>query len=281
MSALLDRLDIPHHPAPAAPRADALPGTSPRERSIGAPAPLAQAGAIEVRLASSQAEIERAMRLRWQVFADEMGASLQSPAGLDRDLFDPFCEHLVAIDRDSGDVVGTYRLLMPGAAKRVGCLYTDGEFWLTRLDGLRPRMVELGRSCVRADHRSGGVMMLLWSGLGALLANAELRYLIGCVSVPMEDGGAYAAALYRSLSSAHLADETRRVWPRKRLAIECFEPGRAAAPPALFKGYLRAGACLLGEPHVDAQFNCADFPMMLDLDDLKARYQRRFISSGN
>lgn len=221
------------------------------------------------------------MRLRWQVFAGELGASLQSPAGLDRDLFDPYCEHLIAIDRDGGEVVGTYRLLMPGAARRLGCLYTDGEFWLTRIDALRPRMVELGRSCVRADHRSGGVMRLLWSGLGALLANADLRFLIGCVSVPMADGGAFAANLYRRLATDHLADETRRVWPKKRLEVERHAPDKTAAPPALFKGYLRAGASLLGEPHVDSQFNCADFPMMLDLDGLKARYQRRFIASGS
>lgn len=239
--------------------------------------PLASAGALEVRLARDDAEIERAMRLRWQVFAGELGAALGSPAGVDRDIFDPYCEHLVVIDRDSGDVIGTYRLLMPGAARRIGCLYSDGEFWLTRLDALRPKMVELGRSCVRADHRSGGVMMLLWSGLGALLARSEVRYLIGCVSVPMADGGGFAANLYRELASSHLADDTLRVWPRERLEVERHPHVAGVVPPPLVKGYLRAGACLLGEPHVDAQFNCADFPMMLDLAGLKARYQRRFV----
>jgi len=248
-----------------------------RERAGAARAPLAVAGNLEVRLARDQAEVERAMRLRWQVFAGEMGAALQSPEGIDRDVFDPFCEHLVVVERDTGDVVGTYRLLMPGAARRLGCLYADGEFWLTRLAPLRERMVELGRSCVRADHRSGGVMMLLWSGLGALLARSDVRYLIGCVSVPMDDGGGFAANLYRELAARHLADDTLRVWPRKRLEAERHAPLAGVVPPPLVKGYLRAGACLLGEPHVDAQFNCADFPMMLDLDGLKARYRSRFV----
>ena len=273
MSARLERLEAPDR-APL--HADLLAGR-PVDRLGRGPAPLASAGSLEVRLARDDAEIERAMRLRWQVFAGELGAALGSPAGIDRDIFDPCCEHLVAIDRDSGDVVGTYRLLMPGAARRLGCLYSDGEFWLTRLDALRPRMVELGRSCVRADHRSGGVMMLLWSGLGALLARSECRYLIGCVSVPMADGGGFAANLYRELAARHLADDTLRVWPRKRLEVERHPPLAGVVPPPLVKGYLRAGACLLGEPHVDAQFNCADFPMMLDLAGLKARYQRRFV----
>lgn len=275
MSARLERLEGPDlRPGQAGSFGRLLPANDwPDPRS----APLAGAGSLEVRLARDEVEIERAMRLRWQVFAGELGAALDAPTGIDRDAFDPYCEHLVVVDRDSGEVVGTYRLLMPGAAQRLGRLYSDGEFRLTRLDGLRSRMVELGRSCVRADYRSGGVMMLLWSGLGALLARSELRYLIGCVSVSMADGGAFAASLYRELAARHLAGEALRVWPRERLELERHAPLAGLVVPPLVKGYLRAGASLLGEPHVDAQFNCADFPMMLDLDGLKARYQRRFV----
>ena len=47
--------------------------------------------------------------------------------------------------------------------------------------------------------------------------------------------------------------------------------------PPLMKGYLRCGARLLGEPHRDDAFGCADFPMMLSLERIDARYQRRFM----
>jgi len=292
MSALLERLDSVGAvapgatvPGPALHHWTEVPVRRPAPRVVPAPgaepAPLACAGALEVRLARGDGDIEAAQRLRWQVFAGELGAALPSQGGLDHDIFDPHCEHLVAVDRASDQVVGTYRLLMPAAARRLGGLYTDSEFDLTRLEALRPRMVELGRSCVHPDYRSGGVMMLLWSGLGALLADFELRYLIGCVSVSMEDGGQRAASLYRQLEGSRLVDESRRVWPRERLAVERFGNGPEVAPPPLFKGYLRAGAVLLGEPHVDTLFDCADFPMMLDLDGLKLRYQRRFRSSGS
>ncbi len=249
------------------------------DRTSVARAVLAQSDLLEVRLARTDAEIERALRLRWEIFAGELGASLCSADRIDRDRFDEQCEHLVVVERASGDVVGTYRLLLPQAAARLGCLYSEAEFDLQRLSAIRGRMVELGRSCVRADHRSGAAIMLLWAGIGSLLASTGVRFLIGCASVPMRDGGAMAANLYRRLASEHLAAEAMRVWPRQRLPIERFAPGEAAPIPALIKGYLRAGAVLLGEPHVDTEFGCADFPMMLDLLELDTRYQRRFSST--
>lgn len=237
---------------------------------------LASAGPLEVLVAHDREDILRAQRLRYQVFAEELGAVLDAAQGLDRDVFDAFCEHLIVRERATGEVVGTYRLLLPEQATELGGLYSDGEFVLDRLDCLRPKLVELGRSCVRADHRSGAVIMLLWSGLGALLAGTPLRYLIGCVRVSIRDGGDFAASLYHRLARTHMADEPLRAFPRRRLELERLDHGLDVVPPPLFKGYLRAGARLLGEPHVDGQFACADFPVMLDLAALQSRYQRRF-----
>lgn len=241
-------------------------------------APLASAGNLVVSMARDAAEIEQALRLRHRVFVGEMGARVDARDGIERDIFDPYCRHLIVRDTSTGEVVGTYRLLMPEQARLMGCLYADREFWLTRLNPLRDSIVELGRSCVDPAYRSGATMMLLWSGIGAVLAGSGHRHLLGCVSVPMADGGALAANLYRRLSAERLSDETLRVWPRDRLPVEAFGNCEIAAPvPPLLKGYLRAGAQLLGEPHRDFEFVCADFPMMLQLDGLSARYQRRFL----
>ena len=48
--------------------------------------------------------------------------------GLDRDVFDAFCELLIVRRRATGEVVGTYRLLLPEQATELGGLYSDGEF---------------------------------------------------------------------------------------------------------------------------------------------------------
>ncbi|RZI96574.1 MAG: GNAT family N-acetyltransferase, partial [Rubrivivax sp.] len=120
-------------------------------------------GGISVAWARHHDEVRAAQRLRYEVFAGEMGARLSTDvAGHDVDLFDDFCEHLLVRDAASGQVIGTYRVLTPAQAKRVGSTYSDTEFDLTRLRTLRERMVELGRSCVHPEHRQGGVILALW-----------------------------------------------------------------------------------------------------------------------
>jgi putative hemolysin len=72
------------------------------------------AGSLEARLATTPAEIEAAQRLRYEVFYVEMNAQptpeMQAQAR-DFDQYDPYCRHMLVIDRAHGDrIIGTYRL---------------------------------------------------------------------------------------------------------------------------------------------------------------------------
>lgn len=239
---------------------------------------LARGGRLVVRRARAPHEIEAAQRLRWQVFVEEMGARIDTPrVGLDVDRFDAFCEHLIVEDETTGDVVGTYRVLLPEQARHAGGLYVESEFSIDRLHRMRPGLVELGRSCVRRDYRTGGAILLLWTGLGELLADRGHRWLIGCASVADVDGGRYAASLWRRLWADHAAPESYRVFPKRPLAVDTLAHDVDTVVPPLLKGYLRAGAMLLGEPHVDRAFGCVDVPVLVELDRLTSRYSRRFL----
>ncbi|MFZ9405721.1 MAG: GNAT family N-acetyltransferase [Burkholderiaceae bacterium] len=240
---------------------------------------LAQAGHLVARIARTEQDVHAAQRLRREVFSRTYRARLTPTFdGREEDRFDPHCRHLVVEDTRTGCVVGTYRLLMPEQARALGAFYMDSEFFTQQLDPLRDRIVELGRSCVHPDYRSGGVIMLLWSALGELFANASNRWLAGCASVPMDDGGRYAATLFRHLASNYLAEEALQVRPKRPLDLSLAADEVAVVMPPLLKGYLRAGARLLGAPCIDVDFNCADFPVMLPLQDLTGRYSKRFLS---
>ncbi len=231
-----------------------------------------------VAFARSASEIEAAQRLRYRVFAEEMGARLVTRvAGIDADFYDPYCEHLIVRDEEAGLVVGTYRILTPSAARKVGSYYTDNEFDLTRLEHLRPSLVELGRSCIHPDHRSGAVITLLWAKLAEFMLKNDYRYLIGCASVGMADGGHNAANLYVQQIDAHLAPLEYRVFPRHPLPFERLVTGHTAEVPPLLKGYLRAGAWICGDPAWDPDFNTADLPLLLPMDRLNHRYARHFL----
>lgn len=234
---------------------------------------------LEARLTRNRGERIAAQKLRKDVFATELPFNSLAFQTLDEDEFDDHCRHLIVIDHACDQIVGTYRILDPDAARRIGRYYSEGEFDLTPLAGIRDGLLELGRSCVHPNYRDGTVIRMLWSALGLLLQDSPARYVIGCPSVSAADGGHLAAALYRSLSRRHLCEPAWQVSPRQRLAYESLYAECDPVVPPLFKGYLRAGARLMGEPHCDTAFGTVDFLMMLPVSDASGRYARKFLGA--
>ncbi|CAN5404342.1 GNAT family N-acetyltransferase [soil metagenome] len=251
---------------------------------VAVPAALAASSGITVGWARHLDEVRAAQRLRYDVFAGEMGARLSTTvAGHDIDLFDDFCEHLLVRDDATQQVIGTYRVLTPAQARRIGSTYSDTEFDLTRLRDLRERMVELGRSCVHPDHRHGGVILALWGALAGFMHRNRLDTMIGCASIPMWHNGVTsgdaAASIWRQLSATHMAPVRYQVQPRLPLPVERLDGMLDVEPPALLQGYLRLGAKVLGAPAWDPDFNSADLPMLMRIDDLPPRYRKHFLGA--
>lgn len=267
-------------------RAPAASRRSLHPRSTASSSPHEAAG-LEVVWARDDEDVAEAQQLRYRVFAQEMGARLSvpngAPAGHDIDMFDPYCEHLLVraagTEGEPGPVIGTYRVLTPAAAKQVGGLYSENEFDLTRLRPLRAKMVELGRSCVHPDYRSGGAILALWGALAEFMHRNGLDTMIGCASVSMRDGGHFAASLWERLRKTHLAPIEWQVRPRLPLPVEELQHDLDVEAPALIKGYLRCGAKVLGAPAWDPDFNTADLPMLLRIADLPARYRKHFLGA--
>lgn len=232
-------------------------------------------------MARTEAEIEEAQRLRYQVFAEEMGARLASATkGIDRDIFDSHCDHLLVRDNSNNKVIGTYRILPPDRARSICGYYSDTEFDLTRLAHLRDQMVEVGRSCVHPDYRDGATIAQLWGGLADYMVKHKYEYLIGCASIRMNDGGHYAASVYHKINKLYAAPLEYRVFPRCPLPLEALNNTLDVSIPPLIKGYLRLGAYIGGEPAWDPDFNTADLFILLPMSRLNAKYVRNFIRRG-
>lgn len=235
------------------------------------------ASGYTLNFAASAGEVEEAQRLRFKVFAEEMGANLPNPErGLDVDAFDAHCEHLLVRNRADGKVVGAYRLLPPETARRIGGFYSETEFDLSRLAHLRGGMVEAGRSCVHWQHRNGPVIMLLWSGITRFMKRYGYQHLIGCASISLRDGGHAAANLYRSLREKDFVGPEYKVFPTLALPVDRLANDDPVSAPPLVKGYLRVGAQVGGAPAWDADFNSADLFMLLNLAQMNPRYARHF-----
>lgn len=257
---------------------------------------LAVSGALEVRLAETESEVEAAQALRYRVFYEEMNArpcAKMQATRRDFDRFDGFCDHLLVVDRSVQDedgqpcVVGTYRLMRGEQATRAGGFYTAGEYDIApMLARLRDdtRALELGRSCVLKSYRARPVtMQLLWRGVMAYVARFSCDLMFGCASLPGTDPGQLALPL-SYLHHFHAMPEGLRVRAQPDLyvdmnrmpqdAIDVREAHRALPP--LIKGYVRAG-CMIGDGAViDRQFGTTDVLVYFPIACMAPRYRSRF-----
>ncbi|MDB5774281.1 MAG: family N-acetyltransferase [Herbaspirillum sp.] len=239
------------------------------------------AAKLTLSLATTASEVLEVQRLRYKVFIEAMNLSaLANADGLDKDEFDEYCDHLIVRDAKTLDVVGTYRLLSPHGARRMGKFYSEQEFDLSRLGNLRGSIAEAGRACIHPDYRSGGVIMMLWSGLAEYMRRERCEYLIGCASISLADGGHNAAALYQALSATNMAPPDYRVTPHLPFPTGQREAGHAPQIPPLLKGYMRSGAWVCGAPAWDPDFHSADLFLLLPLAKLDKRYARHYLKES-
>lgn len=238
---------------------------------------------LEVRVARDESEREAAQRLRFEVFNVELRLGLASSfsCGLDRDAYDAYCDHLLVVDRARGKVAGTYRLLPWDRTPSFG-FYSETEFDLDNVKRSGLRLLELGRSCVHPDYRSGRVINLLFQGIAEYAQAHGADALVGCVSLRGNDIEELRA-VSTLLRNGFLSDPRLRVTPKRGFDLPGIEDDVPIEPsdvfrklPPLFKGYLRLGAKTCGPPAFDRQFGTTDYFLLVKTDNVVRRYRRRF-----
>lgn len=229
-----------------------------------------------VRLLGADA-LREAQALRYQVFSQAFGAQMQgTEANLDQDDFDTYCNHFGVRDLSSGALVATTRLLDNQTAQKLGRYYCESEFNLQGLAELEGPILEIGRTCVHPAYRNGATIAVLWTELAEVLNQGGYRYLMGCASIPMRDGGIQAQAIMQRLREHHLCTKLLHAQPKHPLPELALSNNVIADTPALLKAYMRLGAKICGEPCWDREFQVADLFILLKRDELCPRYARHF-----
>ena len=257
----------------------------------------AEVGHYRLRMAQNVEDRDAACRLRFRVFNIELGEGLESSyqTGLDSDQFDLFCEHLLVEDKQTGKIVGTYRMQSGQSAARNLGYYSEQEFHLAPYEALRSGILELGRASIDREHRTPEVLTLLWRGIAQYATDMGLRYLIGCSSLNSQDP-AEGWQMYRQLEQYRVAREFETV-PTDRFACPTEHIGRDSQQPAqqestdlqtqapipvkipkLLKTYLAIGARIAAPPAWDREFGTIDFLTLLDLKTLSPAARNRFLA---
>jgi putative hemolysin len=224
-----------------------------------------------LRLARTNRDVEQAQTLRRLVFASHMQSGEWAQRVLDQDEYDPVCQHLIVFDNSTNAAVGTYRLLSSDAAARFGKFYSESCFSFDGINTYRPRIIELGRSCVHPEYRDGIVLRMLWRGIAEIIQTRPEQYLIGCASVSASDGGLWGAAIYNRLIQDCQAEAEFSARPLNPLHDSKFGYNIDPVIPPLIKSYLKMGARLCAQPHHDMAFGSIDFLLLIPVANLLRR----------
>ncbi|WP_171098975.1 GNAT family N-acetyltransferase [Ruegeria sp. HKCCD7255] len=239
-----------------------------------------------VKLAETTEELRAAQRLRYEVFVRELGGGgdmVDHEQGLEQDRFDPFFDHMLAIDNATQQVIGVYRLLPGDKAAEIGQFYSEDEYNLSILKHSGRKLLELGRSCIHRDYRGGMALYHLWNGLASYVSAQDIEVLFGVASFHGTDVAALAQPL-SMLHHNHLAPEDLRV----RAQPDVFQSMDLVAPdaldrrtamvqvPALIKAYLRLGGFVGEGAYIDHAFNTTDVCLILDTARMNERQRRMY-----
>lgn len=249
-----------------------------------------RAGGLHMRLAETEQEIMAAQALRYRVFYEGMAARPSAEMAAvkrDFDSFDEFCDHLLVFDESRGQgtdaVVGTYRVMRRDGAARRGQFYSADEYDIAMLAAVPGEILELGRSCIDADYRTGQTMQILWRGIADYVMWHDIQLMFGCASLPGTDPDVLAAPL-TYLYHNHLAPPALR--PRAlagryvsmaRCPIEDVALRQALKLlPPLIKGYLRLGGFVGDGAVVDHDFGTTDVCVVVKTELVSDRYYRHY-----
>ncbi|MCG8372737.1 MAG: GNAT family N-acetyltransferase [Balneolales bacterium] len=236
-----------------------------------------------VKIAGNREEIEKALKLRFDVFNIELGEGLDSSYHnqMDEDEFDEHCHHLIVVENSSNDVIGTYRMQDNAMAGNGAGFYTQLEFDLSGFSkDIMDNVVELGRACIHRDHRSGRVLYLLWRGLAKYLQLSKKRYLFGCCSITSQNP-AEGKAVYDYLNENEFLHPT--ISTTVQPAYECLSLANDSGfsgevkIPQLFRLYLDIGTKVCSPPALDKTFKTIDYLILLDKDALSEQSKTLFL----
>ena len=222
-------------------------------------------------------ELREVQRLRYEFLLREFDQNKNALNGLDDDGWDAFSDSIVAIDKRTGRIAGTYRVATEKTTKGRPYL-SEEEFDISALRADPDGIVEAGRAVVHGDYRRGGVIGLLWKGLISYAKDAEVRYIFGTCSLHGTDPEPYRNCT--SFLNQYGLSEKFEI----RAVKNAFEYGtrkdlsmREAEMPSLLKAYLNMGARVSRNGFIDYGFNSCDVMVVMDRLNMNERFIERFL----
>ena len=139
---------------------------------------------IRIKLVETQDELNQARRLRYE----ELVLFHRSPDDITLeetyDAWDKDCDHLIAIDLNTNQVVGCYRLIMRKHLPYTGGFVIESNFNIDDIKNSSKEILEMGRAAVKEGYRDGFVIKMLFAGLFKYVDMMGVELVFGFISIP-------------------------------------------------------------------------------------------------
>lgn len=239
-----------------------------------------KSGSIMIKLAETEEERNQLWKLRYFDLVLEYNKNSINEFQEDKDEYDEICDHLIAIDLDSNEIVGTYRLIKKSHLKKVKKFLTETEFNLTPLYNYE--ILEVGRAVVKKNYRDSAIINLLWRGLIRYAVSEKVEYMIGTASFhginPMDHKHTLAYLYDNFLSPKEIrCYANKESYSPLKLIDDYDEEQAIKGIPPVIKGYLRLGATIGDGAYLDVSFNSLDVLIVLKIKDINERYLKKFL----
>lgn len=231
-----------------------------------------------IKFAKTEEEVNAALKLRYQIFKKELNRGFKFDKNRDKDEYDDQAHHLIVVENDTEDVIGTYRMQTYEQALEGNGFVSEKRFHIDQFpDEVLKSAVEVGRACIHKDHRNGRVLFLLWKGFAGYLTHFNKRYLFGYSAYDSAD----PAVLWNTYQ--HLL-ENNQIHPEYNIEVrdEYKLPEKNKQNnsdeidiPPLLKNYLDVGCYVCGEPSLDKN-QLAHALILLDVESISDRTRKLF-----
>ena len=226
-----------------------------------------------VKVAETKEELLGAFKLRNSVFYEEWTGQ-SSKTGLDIDKYDPIADHLIVVQKNTREVIGTYRFI----CSRFGnTFYTEKFYNITTFKNkILHNKVEMGRACTHSSLRGSQAIHHIWLGLARYFRLTVSKYMFGCVSI-INTSPEYVASVYKTFLALGKVDKQVPVLPLEEFTVKSFDELLLKSKsdkkillklPRLFLWYLNIGVKIHSPPAFDPEFKSYDFFITLDFKNV-------------
>ncbi len=191
------------------------------------------------------------------------GRCFRAGTGPDQDAIDLICRHVLIENRDTGVLVGCFRLMLLSSGVCIGDSYAARFYDLSALAQYDEPMIEMGRFCIAPDVPDhADILRLAWGAMTRHVDQAGVGMIFGCASFPGTDVAPYQDS-FAMLRDRHLAPRRWRPRVKAPKVFRFVQRGRSTpdakraltAMPSLLRSYLAMGGWVSDHAVVDDDLN--------------------------